>query len=92
MGQTYEISLLDSKIELLEGTAFEAKNLRNVLYQGVNGVNDNVEVITLWHDLKCTKRVVSMGVSLEKSIPNLKKIIELNRKVHSVIEMEYAIL
>mgnify|MGYP003691668191 CR=1 FL=1 len=55
-------------------------------------MGDKIEVITLWHDLKCTKKVVSMNVNLEKSIPNLKKIIEMNRKVHGLLEMEYAIM
>ena len=56
-------------------------NNRAIIYQGVNGYNDKLEVITLWNDLRCTKSVKKMGVNLEKSIPNIKKIIECNRKV-----------
>lgn len=37
---------------------------RDIIYQGVNGVNDRLEMITLWNDLRCTKTVKKMSVSL----------------------------
>ena len=48
---------------------------RDIIYKGINGFHDKLEIVTLWNDLRCTKVIKKMSISLEKSVPNLRKII-----------------
>ena len=41
-------------------------NNRAIIYKGINGYADKLEIITLWNDLRCTKSIKQMGVNLEK--------------------------
>ncbi len=90
-GHAYELNLLENLVEPVSSTSSE-NNKHSIIYQGINGFQDRLEAITLWNDLRCTKATHKMNVSLEKTVPNLKKIFEANRKVHSLLEMDYAIM
>lgn len=54
----------------------------NIIFQGVHNFNGILEMVTLWTDLKCTKNSKKMTVNTEKTVNNLKNIIDNNRKVY----------
>lgn len=50
-----------------------------MIFRGVNRAGETLETLRLMRDLKLFKKSVRMGINSEKTVSNLKSIIEKNR-------------
>jgi hypothetical protein len=95
LGRIFEVRLLENKVEYLQLLSEEEQNDRkdkNVIFKGVNRIGESLETIKLMRDLKITTASSRMQVNMEKSIPNLKSIIEKNRQIMTLLEYENVVI
>jgi hypothetical protein len=70
------VRLLENRVEAVTQLGKQEEEMnRNVIFRGVNRVNDGVESITLMRDLKMSSKLMRFGVDMSKTVTNLKSIL-----------------
>jgi hypothetical protein len=90
-GKTYEVRLLENKFEAVKVAGEEADGQRGdkaVIFRGVSRTGEALQTVRLMRDLKVSTSLARMGVNTEKTIPNLKAILEKNRELMTMLEHE----
>ena len=94
-GHIYEVRLLENQFEHASKLGEEVSDSRrdkNVIYRGVNRAGETLETLRLMRDLKLAKDAVKMGINSEKTVSNLKAIIEKNRSLMTLLEERCAMM
>ena len=94
-GKIYEVKLLENQFQPIQKLGEEDQDSRkdkNVIFRGVNRAGETLETLRLMRDLKVTKMSMRMGVNTEKSVGNLKSIIEKNRQLMTLLEQQSAMM
>ena len=94
-GNIYEIQLLDNQYESvkkLNEEEHDSRRDKNVIFRGVNRAGETLETLRLMRDLKMSKAAVQMNINTEKTVPNLKSIIEKNRELMTLLEQQSAVM
>lgn len=58
----------------------------------MNRVGESLETLRLMRDLKLKMQIMKMGINTEKSVGNLKSIIEKNRQLMTFLEEQNAVI
>ena len=87
-GAVYEVSLLDNQCDYSRklGQDDDGRGEKSVIYRGINRVGETLESLKLMRDLKLKTQVLKMGINADKSVGNLKSIIEKNRQIMTLLE------
>ena len=87
-GAVYEVSLLDNQCDYSRklGQDDDGRGEKSVIFRGVNRVGETLESLKLMRDLKLKTQVLKMGINADKSVGNLKSIIEKNRQIMTLLE------
>ena len=94
-GHIFEIKLLENQYEYVRKLNEDEQGGRrdkNVIFKGVNRAGDMLQTLKLMRDLKMSKMAVKMDVNMEKTVPNLKSIIEQNRQFMTLLEQQSAMM
>ena len=87
-GAVYEVSLLDNQCDYSRklGQDDDGRGEKSVIFRGINRVGETLESLKLMRDLKLKTQVLKMGINADKSVGNLKSIIEKNRQIMTLLE------
>ena len=87
-GAVYEVSLLDNQCDYSRklGQDDDGRGEKSIIFRGVNRVGETLESLKLMRDLKLKTQVLKMGINADKSVGNLKSIIEKNRQIMTLLE------
>ena len=94
-GNIFEVQLLDNQYESvkrLNEEEHDARRDKNVIFRGVNRAGETLETLRLMRDLKLSKAAVPMNINTEKTVANLKSIIERNRELMTLLEQQSAVM
>ena len=73
-------------MRLQQGQDDDGRGEKSVIFRGVNRVGETLESLKLMRDLKLKTQVLKMGINADKSVGNLKSIIEKNRQIMTLLE------
>ena len=87
-GAVYEVSLLDNQCDYSRklGQDDDGRGEKSIIFRGINRVGETLESLKLMRDLKLKTQVLKMGINADKSVGNLKSIIEKNRQIMTLLE------
>ena len=81
--------MLENQYEYLQRLGneedYDPRKDKNVIFRGVNRAGETLESLRLMRDLKISSQQMQMGVNTEKSVSNLKSIIEKNRELMTLL-------
>ena len=88
-GRVLQFNLIDNKIQPVRTLGSQgSRGDKGVAFRGVSRGSEGLNMITLKNDLKISSTLSRYGASMEKSVNNLKGILEKNRALMSMLEQQ----